>query len=63
MTFTRFEELTATYESGELHPGDLKPALAKSLNKILEVMISDYVSVVFLLPGFKSTISIMYTRL
>ncbi|RZB78661.1 Tyrosine--tRNA ligase 1, cytoplasmic isoform A [Glycine soja] len=41
-TFTSFEELTAAYKSGELHPGDLKPALAKSLNKILEVMISDY---------------------
>ena len=38
-TFTSFEELTAAYKSGELHPGDLKPALAKSLNKILEVMI------------------------
>ncbi|RZC30493.1 Tyrosine--tRNA ligase 1, cytoplasmic isoform B [Glycine soja] len=35
-TFTSFAELTAAYESGELHPGDLKPALAKSLNKILE---------------------------
>ncbi|KAG5106350.1 hypothetical protein JHK82_043320 [Glycine max] len=32
----KFEELTATYESGELHPGYLKLALAKSLNKILE---------------------------
>ncbi|KAJ1409828.1 Tyrosine-tRNA ligase, archaeal/eukaryotic-type [Sesbania bispinosa] len=35
-TFKSFEELAADYESGELHPGDLKPALSKSLNKILE---------------------------
>ncbi|KAG6688604.1 hypothetical protein I3843_11G131200 [Carya illinoinensis] len=35
-TFKSFEELTADYESGELHPGDLKPALSKALNKILE---------------------------
>jgi len=46
-TFTSFAELTAAYESGELHPGDLKPALAKSLNKILEVTISDYVRVLY----------------
>ena len=32
-----FEELVAYYESGRLHPADLKPALAKALNKILEV--------------------------
>lgn len=32
-----FEELIADYESGVLHPGDLKPALSKALNKILEV--------------------------
>ncbi|KAL5574138.1 hypothetical protein UlMin_023735 [Ulmus minor] len=36
-TFKSFEELTTDYESGELHPGDLKPALAKALNKILEL--------------------------
>ncbi|TKY69879.1 Tyrosine--tRNA ligase 1 [Spatholobus suberectus] len=35
-TFKSYEELVADYESGELHPGDLKPALSKSLNKILE---------------------------
>ncbi|XP_057742137.1 tyrosine--tRNA ligase 1, cytoplasmic [Arachis stenosperma] len=35
-TFKTFEELTAAYESGEVHPGDLKPALSKALNKILE---------------------------
>ncbi|XP_059431463.1 tyrosine--tRNA ligase 1, cytoplasmic [Corylus avellana] len=35
-TFTSFEELIADYESGELHPADLKPALSKALNKILE---------------------------
>jgi hypothetical protein len=36
-TFTSFEELIAAYESGELHSDDLKPALSKALNKILEV--------------------------
>jgi tyrosyl-tRNA synthetase len=36
-TFTSFEELIADYESGELHPADLKPAISKALNKILEV--------------------------
>lgn len=35
-TFTNFEELIADYESGELHPADLKPALSKALNRILE---------------------------
>ncbi|XP_062147345.1 tyrosine--tRNA ligase 1, cytoplasmic-like isoform X1 [Alnus glutinosa] len=35
-TFTSFEELIPDYESGELHPADLKPALSKALNKILE---------------------------
>ncbi|KAG6685010.1 hypothetical protein I3842_12G091500 [Carya illinoinensis] len=35
-TYKNFEELIADYESGELHPGDLKPALSKALNKILE---------------------------
>ncbi|KAK4794385.1 hypothetical protein SAY86_012379 [Trapa natans] len=34
-TFKTFDELAADYESGELHPGDLKPSLAKALNKIL----------------------------
>ncbi|KAB2632743.1 tyrosine--tRNA ligase [Pyrus ussuriensis x Pyrus communis] len=36
-TFKTFEELAADYESGELHPADLKSALSKALNKILEV--------------------------
>ncbi|KAL4600447.1 hypothetical protein ACB092_11G199100 [Castanea dentata] len=34
-SFENFEELVAYYESGKLHPADLKPALAKALNKIL----------------------------
>ncbi|PON71268.1 Tyrosine-tRNA ligase, archaeal/eukaryotic-type [Parasponia andersonii] len=34
--FKSFEELVVDYESGNLHPADLKPALAKALNKILE---------------------------
>ncbi|KAA8529405.1 hypothetical protein F0562_033795 [Nyssa sinensis] len=35
-TFSSFEELVADYQSGNLHPGDLKPALSKALNKILQ---------------------------
>ncbi|KAF2309355.1 hypothetical protein GH714_001710 [Hevea brasiliensis] len=35
-TFKSFEELVAEYESGELHPGDVKPALSRALNKILQ---------------------------
>ena len=36
-SFESFEELVAYYESGKLHRADFKPALAKALNKILEV--------------------------
>lgn len=36
-TYNSFEELVSDYEGGELHPGDLKPSLAKALNKILQV--------------------------
>jgi hypothetical protein len=34
------EELIADYESGNLHPGDLKSALNAAINKILQVIIS-----------------------
>ncbi|KAJ3704214.1 hypothetical protein LUZ61_007919 [Rhynchospora tenuis] len=34
--FTTMEELIADYESGSLHPGDVKPALAKAINQILQ---------------------------
>ena len=47
-SFKTFEELTADYESGELHPADLKPALAKSLNKILEVIyVLEFMNIIF----------------
>ncbi|KAL6534397.1 hypothetical protein OROHE_013322 [Orobanche hederae] len=36
VTFKSFEDLIVHYESGELHPGDLKPSLAKALNLILQ---------------------------
>ncbi|CAI9088943.1 OLC1v1023404C1 [Oldenlandia corymbosa var. corymbosa] len=36
MIYKNFEELAADYESGKLHPGDLKPALSKALNTILQ---------------------------
>ncbi|CAH9117950.1 unnamed protein product, partial [Cuscuta epithymum] len=35
-TFSTFEELVTDYECGSLHPADLKPALSKALNKILQ---------------------------
>ncbi|CAH9096028.1 unnamed protein product [Cuscuta epithymum] len=35
-TFSTFEELITDYECGSLHPADLKPALSKALNKILQ---------------------------
>ncbi|KAM7270437.1 hypothetical protein ACFE04_029651 [Oxalis oulophora] len=35
-TFTTFEELASAYESGDVHPGDLKPSLTKAINKILQ---------------------------
>ncbi len=36
-SYTCYEELCEDYRSGALHPGDLKPALAKHLNQILQV--------------------------
>lgn len=44
-TFTSVEELFAEYSSGKVHPGDLKPALAKSLNKILQVLFLFYIPI------------------
>ncbi|KAK2974596.1 hypothetical protein RJ640_028513, partial [Escallonia rubra] len=35
-TFTSYEDIIADYECGELHPSDLKPALSKALNVILQ---------------------------
>ncbi len=34
--YTAYEEVAADYGSGALHPGDLKPALARALNAILQ---------------------------
>ena len=34
--YTSWEELEKDYASGDLHPGDLKPALARHLNEILQ---------------------------
>jgi hypothetical protein len=34
--YTAYEELAEEYASGALHPGDLKPALTKQLNAILQ---------------------------
>ncbi|XP_024198459.1 tyrosine--tRNA ligase 1, cytoplasmic [Rosa chinensis] len=42
ITFKEFEELSAAYAKGEVHPGDLKPSLAKALNRILEPVRSHF---------------------
>uniref|UniRef100_A0A0D9X4E0 tyrosine--tRNA ligase n=1 Tax=Leersia perrieri TaxID=77586 RepID=A0A0D9X4E0_9ORYZ len=34
--YANMNELTADYESGALHPADVKPALAKAINQILQ---------------------------
>ncbi|KAG2318899.1 hypothetical protein Bca4012_054870 [Brassica carinata] len=39
-TFTSFEDIAADYENGELSPEDLKKALIKALNKMLQVSTS-----------------------
>ncbi len=36
ITYSTFEELAADFESGKLHPGDVKANLTKTLNAILE---------------------------
>ncbi|KAL6227663.1 hypothetical protein ACLB2K_001620 [Fragaria x ananassa] len=36
-TFIEFEELSVAYAKGEVHPGDVKPSLAKASNRILEL--------------------------
>jgi len=35
-TFLTMDELISDYESGALHPADVKPALAKAINEILQ---------------------------
>lgn len=35
-SYTSFEDVAKDYASGALHPGDLKPALARHLNQILQ---------------------------
>jgi hypothetical protein len=39
-TFATMDELVSDYESGALHPADVKPALAKAINEILQVKFS-----------------------
>jgi len=36
ITYNSFEELAVDYEAQKLHPGDLKPALAKAINQIID---------------------------
>jgi tyrosyl-tRNA synthetase len=33
--YRSFDEIKVDYESGLLHPGDLKPAVATAINKLL----------------------------
>ena len=34
--YKSYEELAADFGEGKLHPGDLKPALSKVLNELIE---------------------------
>ncbi|KAH9294903.1 hypothetical protein KI387_038491, partial [Taxus chinensis] len=34
--YATMEELSTDYESGALHPADVKPSLSKALNQILQ---------------------------
>lgn len=36
VTYDNFEELRTDFSSGKLHPGDLKPAVAKAINAMLQ---------------------------
>lgn len=42
--YATLEELCEDYESGALHPGDLKPALSKHINKILQPVRDHFVN-------------------
>jgi tyrosyl-tRNA synthetase len=35
-TYTTYEEVVADFEGGSLHPGDLKPAVAKAINEMIK---------------------------
>ena len=43
------DELISDYETGALHPADVKPALAKAINEILQVKISLHSTLLFFL--------------
>jgi tyrosyl-tRNA synthetase len=34
--YTSYEQIVVDYESGTLHPGDLKPAVAEGINRLLQ---------------------------
>jgi tyrosyl-tRNA synthetase len=35
-TFATYEELEAEFREGTVHPGDLKPACAEAINKLIQ---------------------------
>jgi tyrosyl-tRNA synthetase len=35
VTFKTYAQLEAAFVSGDLHPGDLKPAVSKAINNLL----------------------------
>ena len=43
------DELISDYETGALHPADVKPALAKAINEILQVKNSLHSTLLFFL--------------
>jgi len=42
--YLKIEDLIADFQSGQLHPGDLKPAVARSLNNMLEPVRNHFVT-------------------
>jgi hypothetical protein len=42
--YTQYDELSADYSSGHIHPGDLKTAVTEALNRILEPVRSHFAS-------------------
>ncbi|RRT37601.1 hypothetical protein BHE74_00057997, partial [Ensete ventricosum] len=51
-TYNIMEELILDYESGVLHPADLKPALSKALNLILQVSLAYIIFFSSMYTGF-----------
>jgi hypothetical protein len=56
------DELISDYESGTLHPADVKPALAKAINEILQVKFSLHSTLLFFFYIIVSLVRNLYIR-